>query len=58
MRWRLRTLMAVVALFAVVFASSDPLLAFLLIFGCPFWLPVIVSTSAARASDTEQAPSV
>lgn len=42
MRIRVRTLMIVVALMAFGFATTDPMLVLLLIFGCPLWFVLFV----------------
>ena len=43
MRWTIRTSMLLVALLAIAFASPDPLMAAILIFGCPLWVPVLLA---------------
>jgi hypothetical protein len=48
MRLTIRTLMLIVALLAVAFASPDPLMVAILIFGCPLWVPVLLARQARR----------
>jgi hypothetical protein len=43
MRLRLRSLMLIVALLALGFASPDPVLALTLIFTCPIWFVVLAA---------------
>ena len=52
MQIRVRTLMVVVALLALGFASSDPVTALLLIFSCPLWIVRFVRMRGARAGGT------
>lgn len=52
MRFRVSTLMVLVSLLALGFASPNPVLATTLIFTCPLWLLVLTAKSRSRNSES------
>ena len=54
MRWRVRTLMGIVALVSVGLAMPDPVMAITLIFTCPLWFVLIAAKGRAQAPESDR----